>query len=214
MSLVELNEQVAELFDSRLVEMPLHQLSMSLYLLDPETQLADFDSQKIEQIWSNMPYWAFVWSSGHALAQYLLQNPNLVAGRVVADFGAGSGIVALAALLAGAQKAYAIDVDAQSLKACQLNAALNDLEISVVDSIEKAEGIDLLLVGDVLYDPRNHDLAKGLFQGDLSFIWAESQAQTRLAHYTPEAKLEGHTIPNLGGFDEHKDIFIYHHRVN
>lgn len=214
MSLAQLNEQVQELFGSRLLELTPDECPMSLHLLDPDTHLASFDSQKIEEIWSKMPYWAFVWSSGHALAKYLIQNPALVANKVIGDFGAGSGIVALAALQAGAQKAYAIDVDPQSLAACQLNAELNGLEISVIDSIEQAKGIDLLLVGDVLYDPRNHELAQSLFQGSLPFIWAESQAQTRLAQYAPKAKLEGHTIPNLGGFDEHKDIFIYHHCVD
>ncbi|EAT12620.1 methyltransferase [Bermanella marisrubri] len=213
MSFKSLNQQVSTLFNSHLEQTLLDELALSLYLLDSKTELASFDSHKIEEIWSNMPYWAFVWSSGYALASYVLQNPALVKGKCIADFGAGSGLVALAALKAGASRAIAIDLDQQSLRACQLNAGLNGLEITVADGIDKANEAELLLVGDVLYDPRNHDLAHDLFQQERALIWAESRAQTRLAKYTPQARLEGRTVPNLGGFDEHKDIFIYHHQV-
>ena len=58
-----------------------------------------------EAIWSNMPYWAFAWSSGCALAQYVMDHPQHVKGKLVADFGAGSGLVAIAALKAGAKHA-------------------------------------------------------------------------------------------------------------
>ena len=48
------------------------------------------------------PFWAFAWAGGQALARYLLDHPEMVAGRSVLDFGAGSGLVAIAAAKAGA----------------------------------------------------------------------------------------------------------------
>ncbi|MEZ5583685.1 MAG: hypothetical protein R3F37_13865 [Candidatus Competibacteraceae bacterium] len=57
-----------------------------------------FAGDEIQLILANTPYWIFCWAAGQALAQYLLQNPSLVAGRCVVDFGAGSGVVAIAAL--------------------------------------------------------------------------------------------------------------------
>src|SRR5256885_16136707 len=57
------------------------------------------------------PYWAFAWAGGQALARYLLDHPETVAGRAVLDFGAGSGLVAIAATKAGAASATAAETD-------------------------------------------------------------------------------------------------------
>jgi predicted nicotinamide N-methyase len=50
------------------------------------------------------PYWAFAWAGGQALARHLLDHPGSCAGRRVLDFGAGSGLVAIAAARAGAAR--------------------------------------------------------------------------------------------------------------
>ena len=71
------------------------------------------------------PYWAFAWAGGQALARYLLDNPALVAGRRVLDLGSGSGLVAIAAVKAGAARVLAADIDALALAAIGLNAAAN-----------------------------------------------------------------------------------------
>jgi hypothetical protein len=47
------------------------------------------------------PYWAVPWASGVALANYILQNPELVKGKCVADVGCGLGVVGIACALAG-----------------------------------------------------------------------------------------------------------------
>jgi predicted nicotinamide N-methyase len=44
------------------------------------------------------PYWAFAWPGGQALARYVLDNPSLVRGKRVLDFGSGCAIEAIAAL--------------------------------------------------------------------------------------------------------------------
>lgn len=209
-SLANLNQQIAELFHSQLKQISVSDLNMSLWLLDPPSS-QDFSPAQVDAIWSDMPYWAFVWSSGRALAKYLIDNPHLVKDKVIADFGAGSGVVALAALKAGAKQAIVVDIDEAALLACQENARLNQCEVTVVKTFEEAMDAEVILVGDVLYDPRNHGLAEQLFNQEKALIWAESQAQTRLSQYGPVASIEGETLPNIGGFDEHKTIHIYHH---
>ena len=206
----QLQDQIALLFNSSIEPTLLGDLDIELQLLNIPADQA-FSPAQVDAIWSNMPYWAFVWSSGRALANYVLANPELVKGKVIADFGAGSGVVALAALKAGAKQAWVIDIDDAALIACHENAKLNQQEIRAAHAIDEIESIDLLLVGDVLYDPRNHGLAKTLFSQDTSVIWAESQAQTKLSQYGPVASLASETLPNIGGFDEHKQIHIYHH---
>src|SRR5260370_29191626 len=57
------------------------------------------------------PFWAFAWAGGQALARYLLDNPETVAGREVLDFGAGSGLVAIAAAKAGATRVAPAQID-------------------------------------------------------------------------------------------------------
>ncbi len=75
------------------------------------------------------PYWAFAWPGGQAIARHLLDNKALVAGKSVLDFGAGSGLVAIAAMKAGARQVTAAEIDAFATAAIGLNAALNEVAI-------------------------------------------------------------------------------------
>lgn len=49
-------------------------------------------------------------------------------GKIVIDYGCGSGILAIAALLLGAKQAYAIDIDPQALTATNDNAIKNNVQ--------------------------------------------------------------------------------------
>lgn len=101
------------------------------------------------------PYWAFAWAGGQALARHVLDNPALVAGRRVLDLGAGSGLVAIAAAMAGAAEATAADPDTWAAAACRLNAADNGVAIGIVtaDLLDATPpAADIVLVGDLYYD--------------------------------------------------------------
>src|ERR1043165_6869295 len=76
------------------------------------------------------PYWAFAWAGGQALARYVLDHPAEVAGRSVLDFGSGSGLVAIAAVKAGAHKVVGADIDAFALAAIALNAEANGVALT------------------------------------------------------------------------------------
>ncbi|HEY2067983.1 MAG TPA: methyltransferase [Rhizomicrobium sp.] len=100
------------------------------------------------------PYWAFAWAGGQALARYILDNPNMVNGRTVLDFGAGSGLVGIAAAKSGARKVTAADIDGYAQAAIALNAALNDCDVNVVteDVIDSRGDWDVILCGDMCYE--------------------------------------------------------------
>lgn len=101
------------------------------------------------------PYWAYHWAGGLALARFVLDHPERVRGRRVLDLGAGSGIVGIAAVLAGASAVLASEVDPNALAALPLNAALNGVEIAVLPGDPLAlppPEVDLVLVGDLFYD--------------------------------------------------------------
>ena len=101
------------------------------------------------------PYWAFAWAGGQALARHVLDHPDLVRAKRVLDFGAGSGLLALAAAKAGAASATAAEIDAFAAAAIAANAALNHVAVAV----ERADVIgrrpvpwQVVLVGDMCYE--------------------------------------------------------------
>jgi predicted nicotinamide N-methyase len=101
------------------------------------------------------PFWAFPWAGGQALARYLLDQPSTVQNRVVLDLAAGSGLVAIAALRAGAAAAVASDTDPLALAAIELNCAANavSLATAVGDVLDGgAPAADVVLVGDAFYE--------------------------------------------------------------
>jgi len=100
------------------------------------------------------PYWAFAWAGGQALARYVLDNPESVRGRVVLDFGSGSGLVAIAAAKAGAASVLAADLDAFAAAAIALNAEANGVPVSVTteEMIGTAGTWQTILVGDMCYE--------------------------------------------------------------
>jgi len=106
------------------------------------------------------PFWAFAWAGGQALARYLLDHPQVVAGKRVLDFAAGSGLQGIAARLAGAASVEAVEIDTFACAACRLNAVANETVIEVRqedlvgrDNPEAPEAHwDVVLAGDVCYE--------------------------------------------------------------
>ncbi len=100
------------------------------------------------------PYWAFAWAGGQALARYVLDNREIVAGRSVLDFASGSGLVAIAAMQAGAKSVLASEIDAIARAAIEVNADENGVAVTTTgaDLIGDDRGFDVVLAGDVFYE--------------------------------------------------------------
>ncbi|WP_118847926.1 50S ribosomal protein L11 methyltransferase [Pleomorphomonas carboxyditropha] len=101
------------------------------------------------------PFWAFAWAGGQALARHVLDHPEIVRGARVLDFAAGSGIVAIAAKLAGARDVVAADIDAYARAAILINAGDNGVAVTAPDTdfLDRgAAGFDVVLAGDVFYE--------------------------------------------------------------
>ena len=114
------------------------------------------------------PFWAFAWAGGQALARYLLDHPAEVAGRSVLDFGAGSGLVAIAAAKAGAASVFAAEIDHFAAAAIAANAALNDVAIAVTTA-DLLDTVDprweVVSAGDVCYERPMADRVTGWLRG-------------------------------------------------
>lgn len=126
--------------------------------LVPEVRLLLFPGGA-EELWLDLaerepPFWAFAWAGGQALARCLLDHPNLVRGKRVLDVASGSGLCAIAALLAGASSAAVVDPDPLAAVAARENAKLNDVTLDVFTA--RAEDVaieaDVVLCGDAFYD--------------------------------------------------------------
>jgi predicted nicotinamide N-methyase len=100
------------------------------------------------------PFWAFAWAGGQALARYIADRPDIVAGKRVLDFGSGSGLVAIAAAKAGAARVEANEIDAFALAAIALNAEANDVAVHTCGDhlVGRYDGWDVVLAGDVSYE--------------------------------------------------------------
>lgn len=189
-----------------------------LWLIDAGFCHQDLTPDIIEKLWQNCPYWVFAWASGQVLANYIQQHPSIVADKIVMDFGAGSGIVGIASVLAGAKQVICCDIDPISLTACQANAQLNGVRIDVLDNLLELEAnfgihkVDVLLVADVLYDKRNLPLLDVFFE----FAEAVWVADSRVKNFTHPAYHQVATLDNtttLPDMDEAKQfnqVVIYH----
>jgi len=100
------------------------------------------------------PYWAFAWAGGQALARYLLDSPDVVAGKRVLDFASGSGLVAIAAAKAGAATVTASDIDPFAIAAIRQNADHNAAAVDACpDDLLGTRGPwDVVLAGDICYE--------------------------------------------------------------
>ena len=133
---------------------PPHVPEVKLRLATEAHELWLKTEEELEEIGLPPPFWAFAWAGGQGLARYVLDCPASVAGKSVLDFASGSGLVGIAARLAGASAVLAADIDPWSDTAIRLNADLNGVELAATaeDMIGRDEGWDVVLAGDVFYD--------------------------------------------------------------
>jgi predicted nicotinamide N-methyase len=104
-----------------------------------------------------LPYWAIAWGGGLAVARYLGEHPEVVAGRRVLDLGSGSGLCAIAAVRLGAAEVTANDVDPFAATAIELNARADGRRLGVwcrdiLD--EPPPDVDVVLAADTWYETR------------------------------------------------------------
>jgi predicted nicotinamide N-methyase len=133
---------------------PPHVPELRLHLADDAVALWEMTEEQLGAIGLPPPFWAFAWAGGQALARYVLDHPETVAGKSVLDVASGCGLVAIAAMKAGAASATAVDIDAFAADAALLNAALNDVVVATAteDPIGRPTEAGVVLVGDLFYD--------------------------------------------------------------
>jgi predicted nicotinamide N-methyase len=137
------------------LQRPPHTPELQLWLADEITPIWRLTEAELAAEGVPPPFWAFAWAGGQALARYLLDHPEEVRGRRVLDFASGSGIVAIAAMKAGAASALACDIDPFCAAALAVNAQTNGVEVAFTDEDLLAAAppaFEVICAGDVCYE--------------------------------------------------------------
>ena len=142
------------LANTRLQPVP-HAPEISLWLADEVTPIWRLTEEELGQMGLPPPFWAFAWAGGQGLARWLLDNPAEVAGKRVLDLAAGSGLVGIAAMQAGAASVLCADIDPFCGAAVGLNAAANGVSLDFTDADlldAPPPDVDVICAGDVFYE--------------------------------------------------------------
>lgn len=132
-----------------------HAPEISLWLADEVTPIWRLTEEELGAMGLPPPFWAFAWAGGQALARWVLDHPQEVAGRRVLDFAAGSGLVGIAAARAGAAHVLCADIDPFCGAAVAANTALNGVvaDFTATDLLAAPPPeVDVILAGDVCYE--------------------------------------------------------------
>lgn len=128
---------------------------ISLHMADDAIALWETTESARGEIGLPPPFWAFAWAGGMGVARYVLDHPEVVAGRTVLDLAAGSGLVGIAAALRGASAVRAAEIDPLAVAAIAVNAEENGVRVdaSVEDLLDGDGGpAEVVLAGDVFYE--------------------------------------------------------------
>ena len=198
--------------DASLVAERLPGTDLTLWLIDAQNMDRAFSPEETRRILEEPPYWCFCWASGLAMARWLVEQPHWVQGKRVLDFGAGSGVAAIAAARAGAAEVVACDLDPLALQACRENAALNGVSLGYsADFFAEADHFDLILVADVLYDRANLPLLDHFLSRGKQALVADSRVKDfQHPRYERLHMLEACTWPDLAEPQEFRQVSLYH----
>lgn len=182
-----------------------------LYLLNADYPQQLLGPEAVRHLMHDPLYWVFCWASGQVLAAELLRHPQRVSGRRVLDFGSGSGVVAIAAALAGAREVIACDSDPHALRACAENARLNNVELTLAAAYDDVGGeVDVVTAADVLYDRDNLACLDHFLERAPVVLLADSRV--RDFDYPPYRTLmqaEATTWPDLEESAEFRQVSVY-----
>jgi predicted nicotinamide N-methyase len=185
-------------------------LPIRIYTADELTPLWEATEKDLARHNVSPPFWAFPWAGGQALARYILDHPATVRGKRVLDLASGSGLVGIAAAIAGAAQVSANDIDPMCEAAIAVNAALNDVPIRYIGGNlleDPPPDVDVILAADVFYEQRPaqmfrafleraHSAGISVFAGDPGRTYFPRDAFRLAAEYSVETttEIENHPI--------------------
>jgi len=198
---------------TRLPEVP----ELSLYLMNGDYPRDGLNREQVLELMDDPPYWCFCWASGQVLGRCLLDNPDWVQGKTVVDFGAGSGVVGIAAKLVGAGRVILCDLDEKALRAGELNGRINGVGVGFSSSIEEIleENVNdwIITVADVFYDPENLPLLETMLKRSGTLLVSDFRLNGQpLQGMDIIGGYDSHTVPDLDESREFNRVTLYRSR--
>ena len=186
------------------LQRPPHVPELELYLADEITPIWRLTEEELGEMGLPPPFWAFAWAGGQAIARYLLDHPHEAAGKKVVDFATGSGLVAIAAMQAGAARVLGADIDGFCAAAVEANARENGVAVDFTDRDlldAPPPECDLITAGDICYEKplaervlawlrAAHDQGTRVLIGDPGRSYFPKQGLVKLAEYQVETTRE------------------------
>ena len=186
------------------LQSPPHVPELRLYLADEITPIWRLTEEELGAMGLPPPFWAFAWAGGQATARYLLDHPHEAAGKQVVDFATGSGLVAIAAMQAGAASVLGADIDGFCAAAVAANARENAVSVAFTDRDlldTPPPAADLITAGDICYEKplaervlawlrAAHGNGTRVLIGDPGRSYFPKQGLVKLAEYQVETTRE------------------------
>jgi len=207
-------DHTAFILENTRLQRPPHTPELQLHLADEITPIWRMTEEELDRLGLPPPFWAFAWAGGQALARYLLDHPAEVAGQPAVDFATGSGLVAIAAMKAGAARVLGADIDVFCRAAVELNATANGVTVAfterdLLNTPPPTSGV--LTAGDICYEQplagrvlqwlrSAHDAGARVLIGDPGRTYFPKDGLVRLAEYQVETtrELEDFAVKRTG----------------
>jgi predicted nicotinamide N-methyase len=136
-------------------------IKIDMYLPDQESVRQKYETEKIRNAETPFPFWAKIWPSAFAMAEYLLRNKDLLKGKKVLELAAGIGLPSLVAAMYAKQVCCsdyiqdAVDLANKNM----LHNQKTNVECRVYNwsHLPADFSADIILLSDVNYDPMEFD---------------------------------------------------------
>lgn len=139
------------------VELPIAGESYRFFKIQNIDEVLELVLKESSRPDEHTPYWAEIWPSALALAQFLRREVDL-AGKTVLELGCGLGVVGIVAHRCGAEVLLS-DLEDDALRLAELNWILNFGELPAITRLDWRNPtlhrqFDALLAADVAYEKR------------------------------------------------------------
>jgi predicted nicotinamide N-methyase len=198
---------------------PIQNTEVKLWLLNEDYPQHSLTAEQSTALMDNPPYWCFCWASGQVMAEIIASNHGTVAGKNILDFGCGSGIVGIAAALAGAQRVVCCDNDELALQICRENAFANDVVMDFSADLFEFTKTNkcsdwTVCIADVFYDHDNLPLLAFLC-AEFGDVWV-SDSRTKPEQLKQLQFISEHysnTIPDLDESEQFRYVKTYRKKI-
>ncbi|MGL6269834.1 MAG: class I SAM-dependent methyltransferase [Chitinophagaceae bacterium] len=136
-------------------------IKIDIFVPAPESIRQIYTADKISNPETPFPFWAKIWPSAFALAEYLNRNQNILKGKMVLELAGGLGLPSMVASHY-AERVCCSDYLEEAVAVVRrtvLHNRMSNIDCAVYDwyNLPDALSADVLLLSDINYEPEIFD---------------------------------------------------------